>query len=399
MEQAIQVFINLIRSALTGQALSSETIQKITPEVLPQLYQIAAKQDQVHMVAYALKKHGLLGEDKVSTGLASNLRFTLYRHETLMHAQSEIYQVLEEAGVDYVPLKGAVIRDLYPEAWMRTSSDVDILVREESLDQAKDALVSKLGYKVIKNNYHDIAMLSPQNMLLELHFKISENEEKMDRMLEKVWEYVSPAEANLHCVETDSRCLETGSHRMEMTNEYLLFHSYAHMLYHFINGGCGMRYVIDIWILEQKLEYDAAKLEKLLEVCGMCAFASYTRKLARVWFEGESHDHETALMEMYIIEAGLFGDVRSKVKARKVKTEGKGEYLFQRVFIPYREFCSSYPILSKYPILYPYYTVKRWFKIFDRQKAEQAVYEIQLNQEMKQESIKKLRELFGKLEL
>ena len=57
MEQAIQLFINLIRSALTGQALSSETIQKITPEVLPLLYQIAAKQDQVQVLAYALKKH------------------------------------------------------------------------------------------------------------------------------------------------------------------------------------------------------------------------------------------------------------------------------------------------------------------------------------------------------
>ena len=385
MEQAIQLFINLIRSALTGQALSSETIRKITPEVLPLLYQIAAKQDQVQVLAYALKKHGLLGEDEVSACLASTLRWGLYRHEMMVQEQNAIYQVLEEAEVDYVPLKGAVIRDVYPEAWMRTSGDIDILVREESLEQAKNVLVSKLGYRVTKNNYHDIAMLSPQGMLLELHFQISENEEKMDRMLTKVWEYVSRTKES--------------SHRMEMTNEYLLFHSYAHMLYHFINGGCGMRYVIDIWILEQKLEFDAAKLEKLLEVCGMCAFASYTRKLARVWFEGEAHDHETSLMEMYIIEAGLFGDVRSKVKARKVKTEGKAAYLFQRVFIPYKEFCSSYPILSKYPLLYPYYTVKRWFKIFDRRKAEQAIYEIQLNQEMKQESVQKLRELFYKLDI
>lgn len=385
MKQAIQLFINLIKSSLTGQTLSSETMLKITPEILPLLYQIAAKQDQVQVLAYALKKHGLLREDEVSACLASNLRWGLYRHEMMQQAQSEIYQVLEEAEVDYVPLKGAVIRDFYPEAWMRTSGDIDILVCEASLEQAKNALISKLGYRVTKNNYHDIAMLSPQGMLLELHFQISENEEKMDRMLTKVWEYVSRREA--------------GSHRMEMTNEYLLFHSYVHMLYHFINGGCGMRYVIDIWILEQKLAFDAAKLEKLLEICGMSAFASYTRKLARVWFEGEAHDHETSLMEMYIIEAGLFGDVRSKVKARKVKTEGKGEYLLQRVFIPYREFCSSYPILSKYPVLYPYYTVKRWFKIFDRRKAEQAICEIQLNQEMHGESVQKLRELFYKLDI
>lgn len=384
MEQVVQLFVNFIISALTGQALSSETIQKITPQTLPRVCQIATKQDQMHMVAYALKKQGLLGEDETARNLSSTLRWALYRHEMQMEEQKKIFVVLEEAEVDYLPLKGAVIRDFYPEAWMRTSGDIDILVREEEMERAKDILISKLNYRVTKKNFHDIAMRSPENRLLELHFKITENEEKIDRMLTKVWEYVSRVE---------------GSHRMEMTNEYLIFHSYAHMLYHFINGGCGIRYVLDIWILEKDLTFDATELEKLLETCGMCTFASYIRKLARVWFGGEAHDQETRWMEMYIIEAGLFGDVKTKVKARKVKTEGKGKYLFQRVFMPYKEFCSSYPILSKYPILYPYYTIKRWFKIFDHSKKEQALCEIQLNQEMDGESIEKLRKLFDKLEL
>ena len=385
MEQAIQLFINLMKSALTGQPLSHDAISKFSPEVLVQLYQIASKQDQAHVVGLALKKHGLLGNDEASALFARSLRLSLFRHEDVRHTQNQIYEVFEEEGIAYVPLKGAVIRDLYPEAWMRTSGDIDILVREEDIERARDALVSKLSYRVCKNNYHDIAMLSPHNQVLELHFKILENEEKMDRMLVKVWDYLQP--------------VEEGKCRYEMTNEYLLFHSYAHMLYHFINGGCGMRYVIDIWILEQKLTFDASKLNKLLEVCEMNAFVTYARKLARVWFEGESHDKETSRMQMYIIEAGLFGDTESKVKARKTKTEGKGKYLFQRVFIPYKEFCTSYPILEKHPILYPFYTVKRWVKIFDSRKAGQAIQEMKLNQDMNHDSIKELRELFQKLEL
>ena len=385
MEQAIQLFMNLIRSELTAQPLSSKWKKSITPEVLIDLYQIASKQDQMHMLALALKKNKLLGDDQLSAVFARSLRLAFFRYEATKHTQNQIYEVFEEEEIAYVPLKGAVIRDLYPEAWMRTSCDIDILVREEDLDRAKEALISKLEYRVVKNNYHDIAMLSPNNQLLELHFKILENEEKIDRMLGRVWDYVHP--------------VEEGKYRYEMTNEYLIFHSYAHMLYHFINGGCGMRYVIDIWILEQKLKFDEKRLSRMLKVCEMNAFVTYARKLARVWFENESHDRETNRMQMYIIEAGLFGDTETKVKARKTKTEGKGKYLFQRIFIPYKEFCASYPVLEKYPILYPYLTVKRWFKIFDSQKAEQAIQEIKLNQNMKQDSVKELRELFRKLEL
>lgn len=385
MEQTIQLFINLIKSELTGQPLSSKWKESIAPEVLVELLQVATKQDQTHVVALALKKNKLLGNDQISAVFARSLRMALFRHETLNYTQNQIYEVLEEEKIAYVPLKGAVIRDLYPEAWMRTSGDIDILVREEDVERAKESLIAKLNYRVVKNNYHDIAMVSPNNQLLELHFKILENEEKIDRMLGKVWNYVSP--------------VEEGKFRYEMTNEYLLFHSYAHMLYHFINGGCGIRYVIDIWILEQKLDFDVKKLDEMLKVCEMNAFVAYARKLARVWFEGESHDRETSRMQMYIIEAGLFGDTESKMKARKTKTEGKGRYLLQRIFIPYKEFCSSYPALEKYPILYPYYMVKRWFKIFDRNKAEQTIHEIKLNQGMNQESIRELRELFHKLEL
>lgn len=385
MEQAVNIFIALMKSEICNAPLPNEIVQKIDDDIVEQLYNIASRQDQTHMVALVLKKHNLCGDNELSALFARSLRLALFRHEALKHTQNKIHEVFEEDNIIYVPLKGAVIREFYPESWMRTSGDIDILVREEDVERARDTLVSKLGYKVYKNNYHDIAMLSPNNQLLELHFKILENEEKMDRMLAKVWDYVQP--------------VEEGKYQYVMSNEYLIFHSFAHMLYHFINGGCGMRYVIDIWILEKKLTFDHKKLDELLEICEMKAFAAYVRKLARVWFEGEAHDRETSRMQMYIITGGLFGDTESKVKARKVKTEGRMKYLFQRIFIPYKEFCASYPRLEKYPILYPYYTVKRWFKIFDGKKAEQAIEEIRLNQELSQDSIKELRELFHKLEL
>ena len=48
----------------------------------------------------------------------------------------EIRTVFEQQKIFFLPLKGAVIRDFNPEAWMRTRSDIDILIREEDYEKA-----------------------------------------------------------------------------------------------------------------------------------------------------------------------------------------------------------------------------------------------------------------------
>ena len=44
----------------------------------------------------------------------------------------------EKAQIPFLPLKGSVIRKYYPEAWMRTSCDIDILVHDEDVGRAKE---------------------------------------------------------------------------------------------------------------------------------------------------------------------------------------------------------------------------------------------------------------------
>ena len=44
------------------------------------------------------------------------------------HTYNSICSALNRESIAYIPLKGSVIKDLYPESWMRTSCDIDILV-------------------------------------------------------------------------------------------------------------------------------------------------------------------------------------------------------------------------------------------------------------------------------
>lgn len=385
MDLIVTIFIELIKSEICMTTPSPEVMAQFSKAMMPELVSIAAKHDLTHVLSVALKKQGLLGKDKASEELIKLIKLNLIRYEAIKYTQKQLYDLYKKNKIKYVPLKGAVIREFYNEPWFRLSCDIDILVSEEDLHKAKELIISELNYISDKSNYHDISLYSPEGIHVELHFRITENEDKIDGLLNKVWDYIMP--------------IENESYRYEMSPEYLLFHSYAHMYYHFVHGGCGVKYVSDIFVLKSKLNYDPVKLAQMLESSEIDTFAEQMDKLADVWFSKGSYDDITERIKRYIIDGGLFGSTESKIVAGKTKTEGNVKYYFQRIFIPYKEFCASYPVLEKFPILYPFYTVKRWFKVFDKNKAKDVVKEISVNQKIKQDSVDELKALFNDLKI
>lgn len=385
MKKIVELFTTLLRSEICRTPVPPDIVQQITPDVTEQLYNLSRMQDMTHILAVALKKLKLLSDERTAAAFKQSMYHAFVRYEAMEYEKNRIFRLFEDEGIVFVPLKGAVIRKHYPEEWMRTSCDIDILVHEEELEHAKNALVSALGYTVRDSKYHDVAMCSPEGMLLELHFSIKENMENIDRYLERVWDYAKPAEPD--------GC------RYEMTPEYLLFHAFAHMLYHFTNGGCGVKFVTDILLLEQNLQIDRESFRKMCEECRILTFAENVEKLAAVWYGEEEHDDITFRMEQYIIEGGVFGSMQTRVTARKTKAPGQAKYVFQRIFIPYREFCASYPKLEKYPFLYPYYTVKRWCKITDKDKVKTALQEYRVSSDIQLDEVNELKQLFRDLEV
>lgn len=383
--EEIRIFIELVKSEICHTKLPSHVAEKITPDNLIKIYRISEKHDLAHVVAMALKRNHLCTDEKIYKTFQQSLHYAMYRYETKRYEYMQICSLLEEAQIVYVPLKGAVICKYYPQPWMRTSSDIDILIREEDLNKAKDLLVSKLHYKIMKYNYHDISMISPQKQLFELHFRILENEDSIDTMLDGVWDYVYP--------------IESGRYEYAMSPEFFVFHAAAHMLYHLKHGGCGVRFLVDVWLLENKTDYDKKKLRRMYKLCEIEKFAGCIEKLANVWFGYAKHDRITEKLEQYVIEGGLFGTLETKVRARKTKTKGKFHYIISRIWQPYKELKASYPKLEKHPVLYPYYAVKRWFKIFNKEDAKKFNSEMRLHSNMKQDSVDMLMELFELLKI
>ena len=379
---------SLLRSEICEAQLDEETKNAITPETLSKLYKLSKKHDLAHLVADALDKNGLLPTDgEIKKRFLYERNMAVYRYEQINYELGEICRVLEEEQIEHIPLKGSVLRRYYPEPWMRTSCDIDILVKEADLKKARSVLVEKLDYKYDGENMHDVQLWAPSGVHLELHFDLVEDyiAKKATPILHSVWERTKPyPECN---------------YRLEMTDEMFYFYHLAHMGKHFIYGGCGIRSFLDVWVLTHKITYHEENRAKLLKKGGLYQFAIGVENLSDVWFEEKAHTPMTLTMETYILQGGIYGTNENKSLLGRGKKGNKIKYIAYRIFMPYGELCCIYPRLAKRKWLYPFYTVKRWFTRLFQGKLKKSINEAKTVSNLQTEKIDNMKELLANLGL
>lgn len=277
----------------------------------------------------------------------------MYRFLQRDTALERICQSLKKNGIEYILLKGAVLRDLYPDKWMRTSCDIDVLVKEEDLQRATDALEKETEFKCKSKNYHDILMKMP-NVNLELHFNIKEDMDNVDKLLLRVWE---------NCTR------EENSYQFVLTPEFQIFHIISHMSFHFVHGGLGIRPYIDLWLLRHKTEYNEQIVRDMCDKCGILKFYDECCALSEVWLGEKEHTDTSKMLERYSLNGGVFGNAKNAVITEQLKHKKAG-YIFRRLFMDSDSLKRLYPILEKYPYLMPYCQLKRWKKALKSKRAE-----------------------------
>ena len=353
------IFIKILRSELNETELDSAVKDQLTPDVLSALYSLSKRHDLAHIVAYSLYKNGFGNESEIYSKFSQENVGAVYRYIHMNYALKEIYNTFNEEHIPYIPLKGSVIRPYYPEESMRTSCDIDILIKEENLDAAIDALVQK-GFKRGEKNYHDVSLYSPNNIHLELHFNIQEDITSLDIVLKDAWKYAT---------------LKHNSY-YEFTKEFFLFHMFAHMSYHFLGGGCGIRPLMDIWIIEHKMGITYTEAKDLLEKAGIYRFASEMSNLSEICFSDRHKDDFTDIFLSYVFDGGVYGTAKNKITIKKAKTNNTFIYALKRLFLPYRKMAFLFPILKKVPILLPFCWGIRFIKMLFGGKARTTMNEI-----------------------
>lgn len=397
MENVIKMITECIKIELCADnSGDSEQNNKIvlpdtSARFLSALYGLSKKHDIAHLVGDALIKNGLIENGDIKSQFQNQIIMAVYRYEKLNYELGQICEILEEAKIPYIPLKGAVIRQFYPESWMRTSCDIDILVHEEDLESATAVLKEKLGYTYERKEKgsHDMQMYSISGVHLELHYTLIEEGRlsKMDKILSNIWNYAE-----------DER---KGSFQKRFFDTAFYFYHIAHMAKHFLNGGCGIKPFVDLWILNhsKEIKFEKEKRNELLLKGGLLKFAKETETLSEVWFGNGEHDGVTQAMEKFVLFGGVYGNSVNHAAVKQVEKKGKVRHILSRIWMPYESLVFRYPNLKGKRFLQPFYEIKRWFSLFNRSVWKRSVGELKTNAAMDKETVNETEKLMDSLGL
>ncbi len=386
MKKVVNILFALLRFEIDGKELCDDIKSSVSPEILPILFKFAKKHDLAHLVGDALEKNGLLPDDtKIKEYFLQERNMAIFRYEQKKYEYTQICATLEKAKIPFIPLKGSIIQEYYPQAWMRTSCDIDILVEERDLNPAIDALKRELEYSCEFIGGHDAQIFAPNGVHLELHYTLLDGDSTAERkeIFEKVWDYDEKNDKFQRC----------------MSEEYFYGYFILHTAKHVKAGGCGVRPFLDVWLMQKQANFNREKIEEFLQKLGLLVFAKGLESLAKVWFSEEKATEQDEEFAEYVLSGGVYGTLQNRVVVQTNRKKGKFRFILSRIFLPYSELKIKYPRLKKYPVLFPFYQVKRWFNLLNKDRRKQSVQEWRATMNGDEETKKRIGKLLKNLDL
>lgn len=376
----------LLRTVVAEKKELSKSSADILRSNLALIYDISKRNDMAHLVGFALEKHGLISpEDETFAKFQKQQYLAIYRCEGMEYEVARMREAFEGNGIDFVFLKGAVIRGLYPEGWMRTSSDIDVLVRRESLEKADKVFTERLGYKRATEGAHDRSFFSEGGVHIELHFSLVEDNRanRASHVLKDVWSYASKH--------------DPAKYEHRLSDGMFCFYHIAHLAKHMENSGLGMRFFVDLWLINRHMNsHEAAEL---LTQGKLERFAQLCDELSVYWMEGGELSEDAQSLELFVINCGIYGSEENRIAIDRKKNGGTMGYIFRRLFMPYDLLKQSHSSLRKHKWLLPFFQIARWTKLITGKKTRQALKEIKVSSSVKQDDIDEMQAFLARIGL
>lgn len=289
-----------------------------------------------------------------------------------------------------MPLKGCLLKHYYPETFYRSMSDMDILVRQEDRAIVKECM-EKMGYKTecFGKEGHDVYMKPPVTNI-EIHHVLFENVHSVYRnFFQKIRESINGDEPGVYAMSKEDTYL------------YLL----AHLAKHLKNGGAGIRQILDIWLYLQKEEdgFDQSYLRESLKMLELEKFHTTIKELGEYWMHPpEEKSERLEQLTDFVINNGIYGTKENSFTNRVLRAD-ESENLNRKkrravwsIFFPaWKDLCTAYPFLKKWPVLFPFVQIKRACKFIFFKSGKDYVRTVANVKEDKAEALKNSMDELG----
>lgn len=374
-----QTVLSLLKASLCG------TPTAVDPDISVEEYLAFARVQQIEALL-------ITGMHKLGVPITKNIRNILLRATLLSNRQvntaKSLYVLFEANKIDYMPLKGCMLKGLYPAEELRSMGDIDILVRAEQYERIRPLMLS-LGYQEGVQSDHEY-IWDKDGTHIELHKRLIPSYNKdYYAYYGDGWQLTRP----------------TGTpHRYEMSHEDTLIYLFTHFAKHYRDAGVGIRQALDLYVYRKNYpEMDEAYIKEKLSLLQLNRFYDNTLHMLDVWFTGTEHTEASRLISDRLFASGVFGtheDSLQSTMLKKVKHHGTVQNVkflnwFHRVFPAYSGMRQLYPVLSKWPILLPVMWVVRWVNILLHKRWKFKQY-VQEDSTLDEASVKEYHEMLRK---
>lgn len=276
-----------------------------------------------------------------------------------MQQLNRIFAAFGEKGIHYLPVKGAIIKPLYPQPEMRAMGDADVLIRYEQYPAIRDILLS-LGMEEEGERDHECVWKSKE-LTLELHKHLIPSDNR------DYYSYYSD------CWAMARQVGDTTAYRLSPEDHFIYL--IVHFAKHYRNGTISAKNVCDFHVWRKACpDMDETYIEAEMDKLGLSAFYRNLLDLLDCWFAGGEATPAVEAITDTVLRGGILDTEASQTASAALKmqkettslSKGKWRWLLERVFPPKSYFALRYPVVSKWPVLLPFFWVGRWFRMLLR---------------------------------
>lgn len=341
--------IELVKSGIDGsKAVISEDVD------WEKLIQICKTHKLVPLVYY-----GIINSDiKVSNSLLNDLKSMVFRNVVVDQRQllelSQLQKQFDNYNIDYMPLKGILLKYLYPRTEMRPMGDGDILIKMSQRQKVKEIML-EMGYEEGKETYHELVFKKP-NIYVELHKCLIPSYNK------DYYSYYGDGWKLARKINQSSSCYS-------MSDEDQLIFLFTHFAKHYRDGGISVLHLIDIWVYLNSKNISNDYVIQELSKLQLDRFYNNILSTLEVWFNNGDETKITEFITNRMFNNGCWGTQDTNYIATAVKTTKsssvrgiKVKRIINVIFPSVAFMKFRYPVLQKCKYLLPVTWIMRWIE-------------------------------------
>ena len=102
-----------------------------------------------------------------------------------------ILNQFEEAGIETLVVKGIIMKEVYPQDYMRKMCDIDIMVRQKDFKRATN-IMKNLGFDKFYDHEKHLVFTKNSLILVEMHRKLIPGGDVSHEYFNDIWSLCVP---------------------------------------------------------------------------------------------------------------------------------------------------------------------------------------------------------------